>query len=480
MAVINSPSTGNGAEVNTNLELKTAVSAANGSTVAIASQNDPNQLRYPRTSANFRLRVGLDTILMSETFNHTTQNTSNWSYTFATMTASQPGAGTLNFGTVQGTANGHGAFLRSFQYFPLYGGAPLIARFTLGMYTSPLIANEEFLWGFGLPSAAATLPTDGVYLQLTTAGLTAYILYNGITTASGSLATLASFTVGTLYKMTMVVGERHLEVWRDDVLLGELDIPASQGQPFQQVSLPAFMHKRCTGSVSNTNTMRVSDITIFLNDIQFNQPASHQAAAWGQMAYIGQNGSTVGSTQAIGTITTGSSAIPTSAAGSNTAANVTGLGGTGAINAAAGGATDYIATSYQNPASTINVVGRNLYITGIRISAINTGAAVATTPTTLQWALGFGHTAVSMQTAETGSFVTATTKTPRRVLLGFQSVAVGAAIGAVYSPDIYMAFNSPIVVRPGEFVNTFVKQVIGTATASQTITYIVTFDGYWY
>lgn len=480
MAVLNSPSTGNGAEVNTNLELKTAVSAANGSTVAIISQNDATQLRAPRTSVNYRFRVGLDTILMSETFNHSTQNTSNWSYTFATMTASQPGAGTVNFGTVQGTTAGHGAFLRTFQYFPLYGGAPLIARFTMGQFTSPLVANEDWNFGFGLPSAAATLPTDSVYCQLTTAGLILYLQYNGTTTSSGSLASLASFTVGTLYKMTLVIGERNIEVWRDDILLGALQMPAAQGQPFQQVSLPVFMHKRTTGAVSNTNTMRVSDITIFLNDIQFVQPASHQAAAWGQMAYQGQNGSTVGSTQAIGTITTGSSAIPTSAAGSNTAANATGLGGTGAINAAAGAATDYIATSYQNPASTINIVGRNLYITGVRISAINTGAAVAITPTTLMWNLGFGHTAVSMQTAETGSFATATTKTPRRIVLGFQSAAVGAAVGALYAPDIYMPFNSPIVVRPGEFINTFFKQIIGTATASQTITYCVTFDGYWW
>lgn len=480
MAVINSPSAGTGAEVTTNSELKVYSTAANGSTVAIVSKNDPNQYRAPRTSVNYRLKVGLDTILFSETFNHTTQNTSNWSYTFATMTASQPGAGTVNFGTVQGTTSAHGAFLRTFQYFPLYGSAPLIARFTMGQFTASLVTNEEFCFGFGLPGSAVILPTDGAYLSLSTAGLVMYLQNSGGTTASGVLASLDSFASGQLYKMTMIIGERQVEVWRDDVLLGTLDMPSGQGQPFQQVSLPVFMQKRNVGAVSNTNTMRVSDITVLLNDVQIQQPLSHQAAVWGQMAYQGQNGSTVGSTQAIGTITTGSSAIPTSAAGSNTAANATGLGGTGAINAAAGGATDYIATSYQNPASTINVVGHTLYITGVRISAINTGAAVATTPTTLQWAIGFGHTAVSMQTAETASFATATTKTPRRILLGFQSAAVGAAIGAVYSPDIVMQFNSPIAVRPGEFINTFFKQIIGTATASQTITYIVTFDGYWW
>jgi hypothetical protein len=169
--------------------------------------------------------------------------------------------------------------------------------------------------------------------------------------------------------------------------------------------------------------------------------------------------------------------LPTSVAGSNTAANSVGLGGVGAINAAAAAATDFICTSYQNPAPTINITGRNLIIRGVRISTINTGAAVATTPTTIQWSLAFGHNSVTMNTTESGSFATATAHAPRRVALGFQSAAIAAAIGALYAPDIYMSFDSPIVVRPGEFIATLMKIVVGTATASQTITYCVTFDG---
>jgi len=97
--------------------------------------------------------------------------------------------------------------------------------------------------------------------------------------------------------------------------------------------------------------------------------------------------------------------------------------------------------------------------------------------TTLQWTLAYGHTAVSLQTTESASFATATTHAPRRVCLGFQSAAVGTPIGGMYGPDIYMPFDSPIVVRPGEYVATMVKIVVGTATASQTFTYCVTFDG---
>jgi hypothetical protein len=153
------------------------------------------------------------------------------------------------------------------------------------------------------------------------------------------------------------------------------------------------------------------------------------------------------------------------------------LGGWGAINAAAGAATDFIGTSYQNPAGTINITGRNLLIRGVKITAINTGAAVATTPTTLLWTLAFGHTAVSLATTETASFATATTHAPRRVQLGFMSAEVATPIGGLYSGDVSFNFDSPIVVRPGEFLATMMKIVVGTATASQTITYNVVFDG---
>jgi hypothetical protein len=484
--------TGNGAEVDANgralVRLPDATTPSNVGGVRVFAENDGGELtgtpllRSGEVSVDYRQRVGIDTVMFTETFNYSTQDTSNWSYTFSTLTVSQPGNGYLQFGTVQGTTSAHGAFMRTFQTFPLFGTSPLYIEGALGQFTAALVANEVFLYGLGLPTAATTRPTDGVWLRVTTGGVEGVLAYNGVETISAfnNLFPLSSLTVGTVYKFAIVVAEETVDFWIDDVLLGSITIPVAQHQPFLQGSLPLFAMKYNSGAVSNTNTMRITDITVSLADIATNKPWSHQLAVAGRMAYQGQPGNTVGSTQAIGAITTGSSAIPTSAAGSNTAANATGLGGTGAINAAAGGATDYIATSFQNPAGTINITARNLIITGVRISTINTGATVATTPTTLQWGIGYGHTAASMQTLETGSFVTGTTKTPRRVLLGFQSAAVGAVIGALYSPDIDVNFaDAPIVVRPGEFINTFMKQIVGTATASQTITYIVMFRGYF-
>lgn len=455
--------------------------------VRLMSENDPGErtgaplLQSPETSQDFRLRVGTDTILLTETFNATAQNTNNWSYTFATLTASLPGAGVLRFSNVQGTTSAHGAFLRSFQYFPLVGTAPLYFEVTFGQQTAAMVANEVFLAGLGIPSAATTPPTDGVWVRLSTAGLEGVLAYNGVTvsTTFGTAAvSLDAFGVSSLHKVTITIGESSVQFWIDDEYLGALDVPVSNGQPFISGGLPAFLMKYNTGAVSNTNIIAVSDLTVSLADVAANKPAATQAAIAGQACYVGQNGHTQGST--CGGF--GQGAIAATSAGSNTAANVTGLGGLGVMTAQAtnaGAAGDMIASSYQNPAGTVNITGRNLVITGVSISCMNTGAAVATTPTSLIWGLAFGHTAVSLATAETASFATATTHAPRRIALGCMSAAVGAAVGASYDRDIRQTFSTPIVIRPGEFIATTVRFRIGTATASQEVTYLVTFDGYF-
>jgi hypothetical protein len=109
---------------------------------------------------------------------------------------------------------------------------------------------------------------------------------------------------------------------------------------------------------------------------------------------------------------------------------------------------------------------RNLIVTGVLLSTVNMGAVVAVTPTTIAWSLAFGHTAVSLATAEA-----AATKAPRRIPLGMQYIPVGGVVGQPYTPDaISVDFgNSPVVVHPGEFVALVGKVLVGTATVGQQI-----------
>jgi hypothetical protein len=123
--------------------------------------------------------------------------------------------------------------------------------------------------------------------------------------------------------------------------------------------------------------------------------------------------------------------------------------------------------SYQVPAGTIAVQGKRLKITGIRIDAINNGAAVATTATTVQFSLAFGNTAVSLATTDA-----AATKAPRRVALGYMTWPVGAAIGTQATPISVDFSHGPIYVEPGHFVQLVGKFLVGTATASQVINFV--------
>lgn len=482
--------TGNGAEVTAqnrvkvDLETNAAANAAQVGGVRLFSENDPGTLtgspylRSPETSQDYRLRVGIDTVLFCDSFNASAQNTANWSYTFNTLTAAQPGAGTVNFSTVQGTTSAHGAFMRTFQSFPLIGTAPLSVEFTAGQFTAALSTNEVWMMGFGLPTAATTEPTDGVWLRLTTAGLIGEIRYNGTTTQSGVLLSLAAVALGDLSKFAIVIGEQEVEYWRDDVLLAEQAMPSANGQPCLQGALPIFIMKYNTGAVSNTNTMRVSDVTVSLLDLATSMPWAHQMALQGLSAYQGQNGGTMGTTASLPNATAATTV--TGGALSQTVAIKTGLGGEAGIQAGAAG-LDGCVTAFQVPVGGINQTMRNLVITGIRIDSVNIGAAVATTATVLQWSLAFGATGgtiPSLAQADTGSFVTATAKSWRRVALGLQSWLVAAAVGQSAQP-IVVTFDNPIVVHPGQWVAAVAKFIVGTATASQVAWATITFNAHY-
>lgn len=436
----------------------------------IFSENDSvaNYIKSPETSTDYRLRVGMDTVLFTDSFNMSTQPYQNYTYTTGTTTATWAGAGTVNF--TGGTTNAHGAFVRSYRYFPLIGTAPLAAEFTFGMFTAQPQPNEVWLMGLGIPTAATTEPTDGVWLQYTSAGMIGVIRYSGTTTQTGVLVASGSMTLGELYKFTIVIGEGEIEWWRDDILLAETAIPSANGQPFLQASLPLFMHKYNTGAVTSTASFRVSDITISLMDIQACKPWQHQMSGMG-LAWQNQNGSTSGQNT-----TWTNNAVTATAALTNTAGLLSTLGGIALISPTLTANLDGIVCSYLNPASTINITGRTLYITGVRIDSTvqvvlaNTGSLLAA------FALFYGNTAVSHGGAGNVADAAAV-KGSRKIPLGIQSFTGATAVGTTPAP-IQVTFTTPIVVNPGEYCGVVLKNV-GTVTTSGNIATTVMIDHYY-
>ena len=167
------------------------------------------------------------------------------------------------------------------------------------------------------------------------------------------------------------------------------------------------------------------------------------------------------------------SAAPASATLSNTTAGYANVGGQFQFTAVSGSETDYALFAFQVPAQTATNQGRTLVVHGINISTFNMGAAVATTPTLLQWGIAYDGTAVALSTADAAS-----TKAPRRVPLGCQSLPVGLAVGGNV-PDLCVDFRQPLSVNAGNFLHVILKIPVGTATASQIVRGVVTINATW-
>lgn len=492
MAVIDSGSNSAGkANVDAGYNLKVTLPTDDTYTgkVRVMSEVDPGTatgtalLRSPEVSQDYRMRVGQDSLLFYDTFNSTAQNTGLWKHAFTTMTMTQS-AGFLNINAAgTSTVSGNYAYLQSWRHFPLIGTAPIAVEFT-GQITAWPTANEVFHAGLGV-AAAAAVPIDGVWFEYTSAGLKGGLRYNSGTAVYVDLMDAGSIPLNTNAKFVMVVGEREIEFWVDDVLYGVLDVPNAQGQPFLTSSLPIIIQKYNSNTVGSSPNMivKVGDITVTLMDVPLNKPLAHQMAGMG-LAHQGMNGGTMGSNSFFT-----NSAYPTTALPVNvslTANLPTGLtGGRGLATLWNLAATDMVMTQAINPAGGVNQTPRVLHITGVTISAVSHTAAwtaPAAGQHSILWGIYFGSTAVTLAQTESASFATNTVKAFRRKFLGFMNWATGAtAIGTApdRNPIIDVKFDSPIVVNPGEYVGLFAQITNGAATATGGLMFTYQFDHYF-
>lgn len=451
-----------------------------GNGPAMFFENDPGEktgnrfVRSPEVDSDYRLRVAHDTILDRETFNYVAQNTGKFSHTFTTMTATVSAAGLLtNSGNIVTTATGF--TFGSFAEFPVGMGATAIyCETSVAFSASSVPANAVVDIGmFRRGVTTAFAPTDGVYFRFDSSGMKGFINRGGVETST------AAFTFTPVpnknYLLTISISEKRCRFWIDDVLMGVVE-NAGAGQPYTSASLPwSIRHANVGGAAGGGFQALVTDYVISLGGALVPSTLA-QTGNRTLGSYQGLSGGTMGSLANYA-----NSANPTAAVATNTTAALgTGLGGqfwetgTLAVN------TDGIIMSYQVPAGTTAVQGRRLVISGIYLSSyIQT--LLAGGPLNIQWSLAFGHTAVSLATAESASFATATAKAPRRVPLAplTQAVTANQAAGTLVqqaAPGVQ--FTHPIYVNPGEFVALVAKKV-GTVLTAGVFAHVITFDYGW-
>jgi hypothetical protein len=415
---------------------------------------------------DFRQRVGIDSVLHQDNFNHATFNTSVYQGNTSTMTI-VVASNVLSLNDGASVLSGAVARVNTYRSFPLYGTFPVYVECWAKWSLAPQNNNiTEFGLGY---ATTTTTPTDGVYFKMNSSGiLQGVVNYGGVeTVATGTMPIVAANQV---YHLLIVIQNDRAEFWVDGFLYASADRAASATGLVQALTLPLLIRHQNSNTTTGAQKFQVSSISISNGDINTNKPVAHIQAMQGLGGYLVPHGTTAGFTQNYV-----NSTVPASATLSNTAAGYTTLGGQFQFAAVAGAETDYALFGYQVPTGSATIPARNFVITGVRIFTYNTVVAVATTPTIMQWCLGVGSTAVSLATADSA---TTGTRAPRRFALGVQSFIVGAAVGQLAEP-IDEEYAAPLLAEPGTFIHLILRMPVGTATATEVFRGIASISGYW-
>jgi hypothetical protein len=453
------------AETSANNELKVALasdSASAGFALLAAEKGKTPTGRVVRSVGvdnDRRLRVQQETPFIQDYPLSTTINTRKWANILTTQTLTLAnGRYTLNSSGI--TTVTTGSMLKSYKFVPFLQNSTTYCEMYVMWNQSP-VANWVAEWGFSDQGSATTATfTSGIFFRLTNGAFKGVAVYNAVE-YSVDLGTVPTF--GVSYDSMIEVTPEYIFFWIDGVVVGTLQI---QNTLFAQTianALPVFARTYNAGTAPSVAIkLEVGNIMASVGGQNLNRLWPTVMAANGDSCVQAPSGSTVGQTANYS-----NSAAPSSASLSNTAAGYNTLGGQFQFAATAGAETDYLLFSYTCP------VGKTLVIRGVWIDSVNTGAAVATTATLLQWAVAVGNTADNLTTSDA-----ATAKSPARVGLGFQSFPVGAAIG-VQANMIDKNFDAPLVINSNERFQILLKMPVGTATASQIIRGIVGVNGYF-
>lgn len=461
---------GNGAEVNASNQLKVvpetnvASNPGNVGAVRMFSENDAGSvtgtavLLSPETSHDYRLRVGQDVMLDNDTFNYANQATSKYAYLSTTLTMAQTGGALTTNGTSITTINTAASY-RTWQNFPMYGQqTSLYAEFSASI-TAAMATNTTIDFGLFITSGSSPyLPSDGAFFRWTSAGLTGVVNFNGTDSALSTFTWTP--TVNQVYQFVIVINEREVEFWIDDVLYGTKAVQTGNGQPFMSSSLPMQIRHAIGGTLAGSVVQfKLWDYSVQLADVQPNLPYGAQMAGLGGTLQV-QQGATTGGQLTTYALGAEPGAVTLTA---STAPATNSLGGLFLLPAAiTTAASDYPLFAWLNPAHTTAIPGKVFFCTGIRVGELTVTTALTGGPIIITYAVGFGSTAASLATTETTTFTSGTTKIARKIPLGLQTLAATAAVGTL-SPGFQVNFeDAPLPVNPGEYLHIIIR-VLGTS-----------------
>jgi hypothetical protein len=467
-------------------ETDIATNPGNVGAVKVYGENDGGDLtgnvalKSPEVDVDYRIRVSQDLMLDEEVFNYTAQNTGKHTYLTTTMTDTWT-AGQLTTNATSITTISTGTVFATYAQFPNTGTTTLSADTEIAFSAQPT-TNTFVEFGLGLPSTVLVAPADGVFFRLNSAGLQGIASFNGSETSTGVFPLSGGagtwvYTNNKRYQFIVYMGGVEAQFWVNDgtgaVLLGTIPLPAGQGRICMAAGMQYFVKHRIVGGAA------AGVLQAFVGAYSVRQGGTGHSStltvAGNRMygSYQGLSGGTMGTLANYANSANPTAALPTN----TTAALGSGLGGQFWETVSLAVNTDGIICSYQVPAGTVNLPGRRLVIRGIGMTSY-VQTVVVGGPYVSQYSLAFGHTAVSLATAEAVA-----AKAPRRIALANLTQVLTAAQAAstlVSQPGgSYTDFgDAPVFVNPGEFVQLVTKHV-GTAGTTGTVAHVVTFVYGW-
>jgi len=432
-------------------------------------------------SEDYRFRCELDTILGQEVFNSTAQHTGISTALNTTMTLGYTG-GALQTNASNITTINTGVLYQSRQVFPIFSATETYCYVKLKWTGTWAVTNTTIDVGlFAANTINPYAPTDGVFLRTNNTGLF------GVSSVNGTEQTTSTFktsfggvdftpTLGTVYDFIITSSSRKIVFWLDlqdgnsFQIVGEIDLSASTRRPIYGGSTQ-FSVRHAIGGTLASGIINLQVVEYLVSSGGFTNTRSEQVTAailtGGQQ---GQQGHTQGSTALFtNSLAAGAGAVMTN----TTAALGVGLGGQFSALPTLAVPTTGIVCSYQNPVPTTILTGKQLVIRGVKINAVVTTALVGNaTPVIYALGLSYGHTAVSLATAEGAS-----TKAPRNIPIGIMTFPAASAVGTM-ATIVDAQFDRMIPIYPGEFVAVTAKNM-GVVTTTGVITFLITYDYGW-
>jgi hypothetical protein len=471
----------NVADVTSNNNLKVALptTAAQVGSVRLMSECDAGTitgtptLRSPETTIDYRLRVGMDTMLDYHYFQEAQFYNNKFRLVQQTATSASSG-GYLILNNNASNQASIWVYLDTINVFQVYAGnAPLYGE-TIIRIDEVVNSFAFFEFGFaGNRDGSNPYATnDGAFFRLTSSGLIGVTKINNVETTTGVM--IASLTLGQNYQCCVVFGNKEVQFFVDDILYVA---PLTTGASFP-VNIPGvrwFARFYQNASAATASKLKIGGYNIQQGDITPMYTPAVLAALSGGSMYTQQGGSSTAANYAVGT----SASPPAATLVANTSPGYNNQQVYWSWpSALTVGEAEYPILAFSPADATATQPSRSYICTSIEVGDITVTSAVTGGPLVLQWFCAFRSSGSALNNSENTGYITSS-RSPRSIPMRTQVIPASATAGTTVAGFRFDLSASPLLIAPDDFLHVYVRFHAGTSITASGIRQTCAILGYF-